>query len=91
MSHVIDLAAFVAELPNQDDRRRLQLACDQHMRNGFGFWPMVRLADGATQVIRFKSAPASRWTRETGAVESVPLHALSPADWPRVQGGDLGR
>lgn len=84
MTHVVDLATFANGLPNLNDRRRLEIARDQHARNGFGFWPVVTLADGGSSVIRFISAPSTRWTVGAGVVEAVPLHALSPADWPRV-------
>jgi hypothetical protein len=54
-----------------------------HVRNGYGFWPVVTI-DGLRQVVRFV-ANGTRWRAEGGVIELLPLHALPVADWPRVR------
>jgi hypothetical protein len=80
------------------DRAELDRAVAEHTRNGRGFWPVVTI-DGVRSVIRFAAAvvtggptgstgtgaPMSRWTPDTGSIDIIPIHALSPADWPHVR------
>lgn len=69
-----------------DHRHRvlIEQSMQQHIRNGRGFWPAV-VMDGEWQVVRFASARvAGRWTAETGSIDVIPVHRISPADLPRV-------
>lgn len=85
-------------IQNTTERRFLEQAYQEHLRNGRGFWPVVTI-DGVPQVVRFSSVTPmtkdervqtplnnfdDRWTPETGGINIIPLYALPITDWPRV-------